>query len=75
MTCSPAAKEVADVRSSLLDAKQSHVNGSSDLSHDHMANRDSYISFAGGFNNGVPEEDVPDLMGYIFFLHMYTYCV
>ena len=58
------------MRSSLLDSKQlsqSHLNGSTDqshdLSHDLVANRDSYIAFAGGFNNGVPGDDVPDLMG------------
>jgi ABC-type transporter Mla subunit MlaD len=57
----------ADIRTSLLDSSKSAAlsNGSAavDLSHDPVANRDSYISFPGGFDNGLPGTDVPDLMG------------
>ena len=52
------------MRTSLLDSKQQlHLNGSSDMSHDHIASRDSYLEFPGGFDSGQPGEDVPDLMG------------
>ena len=65
MLCTVARGSIADVRSSLLNNKLQppQTNGSTDLSHDIMANRDSYIAFPGGFDNGIPGgEDVPDLM-------------
>lgn len=54
----------ADIRTSLLDSNRPSLsNGTAvDLSHDILANRDSYISFPGGFDNGVPGGDIPDLM-------------
>ena len=57
------------MRSSLLDSKSSsssspHAVSSSDLSHDKLAQRNSYAAFAGGSDEGVPLlEEVPDLMG------------
>ena len=57
-----AIATIADVRTSLLDSKQPQANGGTDLSHDMVANRDSYLAFPGGFDNGVSEDTVPDLM-------------
>ena len=56
--------EGADLRSSLLDNKQVQSNGSTDLSHDKVATRDSYAGFTGGTDDGLPFLDGgPDLMG------------
>lgn len=60
-----AEEVVANVRTSLLDSKEQYqVNGSTDLSHDHLATRDSYYHYCGGSDTGKVEENdtVPDLM-------------
>ncbi len=60
--------DIADIRTSLLDIKQSHGNGSTDLTHDKLAQRDSYAAFGntGDSDEGADEVDsVPDLMGYV----------
>ena len=58
---------LADVRSSLLDGKQQTVNngsanGNVGLEHDLLAKRNSYASFRGGYDSGMPGDDPPDLI-------------
>ena len=58
----------ADVRSSLLDGKQLTVNngtatnGNIGLDDDVLAKRNSYASFRGGYDSGMPGDDPPNLM-------------
>ena len=58
---------MADVRSSLLDGKQQTVNngsanGNVGLEDDLLAKRNSYASFRGGYDSGMPGDDPPDLI-------------
>ena len=51
----------ADVRFSLLDGKQSS-NGAVEIQDDPLTKRDSYASFRGGYDSGMPGDDPPDLI-------------
>ena len=55
----------ADVRSSLLEGKQTNngsSNGAMEITNDPLAKRNSYASFRGGYDSGMPGEDAPDLI-------------
>ena len=70
MCISLATHDDGDIRISLLEAKKtstSNSNGLGDVSMhlDPQANRNSYIGFRGGFDNGMADEgadEVPDLI-------------
>ena len=70
MCLSLATNDDGDIRRSLLEAKKSsssNLNGLGEISmhQDPLANRDSYIGFKGGYDNGLAEEradNVPDLI-------------